>query len=167
MEYLNLYDKEGNLLKEKGIRGEKTDKLVGIVIIFIENSNGEFLIQKTSSSRNSIFATTGGHVSYGSTFLESVINEVKEELGLDISNEKIIEVNTYIRDYYVQKVYYLKKDIDIKDITIQEDEVEYVKWLDKKTINGLIESKKFREGNIEGYKFIINNMWYVLDTKIE
>lgn len=157
MEYLNLYDRQGNLLNEKGIRGEKTSNLVGIVIIFIENSKGEFLIQKTSSSRNNVFATTGGHVSYGSTFEESIINEVKEELGIDITNEKIIEVNTYIREYYIQKVYYLKKDIDIKDITIQEEEVEYVEWLNKETIDKLIENKEFREGNIEGYRYIINN----------
>ena len=84
MEYLNLYDKEGNLTKEKGIRGEITNKLVGIVLIFIENSKGEFLIQKTSPSRENVYATTGGHVSYGSTFEETVINEVKEELGIDI-----------------------------------------------------------------------------------
>ena len=104
MEYLNLYDKEGNLTNEKGIRGEKTDKLVGIVIIFIENSNGEFLIQKTSKSRENVYATTGGHVSYGSTFKETVINEVKEELGIDISNDNIIEMNTYIREKVIQKV---------------------------------------------------------------
>lgn len=157
MEYLNLYDKEGNLLNKKGIRGEKTGELVGIVIIFIENSKGEFLIQKTSSSRNSIFATTGGHVSYGSTFEDAIVNEVKEELGIDITNQDFVEINTYVRDYYIQKVYYLKKDIDINDITIQEEEVEYVKWLDKKTINELIENKEFREGNIEGYQYIINN----------
>ena len=157
MEYLNLYDKEGNLLTEKGIRGEQNNNLVGIVIIFIENSNGEFLIQKTSSSRNSVYATTGGHVSYGSTFKESIINEVKEELGIDINNEEIIEVNTYIEDSYIQKVYYLKKDININDIKIQEDEVEYVKWLDNKTINKLIQNKEFRESNIEGYQYIINN----------
>jgi len=156
MEYLNLYDKQGNLINKKGIRGEKTNYLVGIVIIFIENSKGEFLIQKTSSSRGSIFATTGGHVSYGLTFKDSIVNEVKEELGLDISNENIKEVNTYIKEYYIQKVYYIKKDINIKELTIQEDEVEYVKWLDKKTINKLIENKEFREGNIEGYKYVIN-----------
>ena len=71
--------------------------------------------------------------------------------------EEFVEINTYIVDYYIQKVYYLKKDIDIKDITIQEDEVEYVKWLDKRTINKLIENKEFREGNIEGYQYVINN----------
>ncbi len=158
MEYLNLYDKLGNLTTEKGIRGIKSDKLVGIVIIFIENSKGEFLIQKTSSARNSIFATTGGHVSFGSTFEEAVINEVKEELGVDITNENFVEVNTYIRDYYIQKVYYLKKDIDMNDIKIQEDEVEYVEWISKERINELIKNNEFREGNIEGYKYIINNM---------
>ena len=158
MEYLNLYDREGKLLNKKGIRGEKHNDLVGIVIIFIENSKGEFLIQKTSASRGDIFATTGGHVSYGATFEETVISEVKEELGLDIKNEKVIEVYTYIKEHYVQKVYYLKKDIDIKDLTIQEDEVAYVKWLSKENINKLIQNNEFREGNIEGYQYVINNI---------
>lgn len=157
MEYLNLYDKNGNLIHEKGIRGEKTNYLFGVVIIFIENSKGEFLIQKTSLSRNGVFATTGGHVSYGSSFLDSIIREVKEELGIDISNEKIIEVNTYIGEFCIQKVYYLKKDIDINNVILQDDEVEYVKWLNRETINELIKSKKFRESNIKGYKYIIDN----------
>ena len=77
MEYLNLYDKNGNLTSKKGIRGQNTDYLVGIVIIFIQNKDGKFLIQKTSKSRENIFATTGGHVSYGSTFNESIVKEVK------------------------------------------------------------------------------------------
>lgn len=158
MEYLNLYDKEGNLTNEKGIRGEKTDKLVGIVIIFIENSNGEFLIQKTSKSRENVYATTGGHVSYGSTFKETVINEVKEELGIDISNDNIIEMNTYIREKVIQKVYYLKKNININDIIIQEDEVEKIEWLSKKQINKIIDNNEFRKSNIEGYKYIIDNI---------
>ena len=52
----------------------------------------------------------------------------------------------------------MKKNIDIKDITIQESEVEYVKWLDKEMINNLIENNEFREGNIPGYQYIINNI---------
>ena len=52
----------------------------------------------------------------------------------------------------------LKKDIDINDITIQEDEVEYVKWLSIEEINNLIKNNEFREGNIEGYKYIIEKL---------
>ena len=158
MEYLNLYDKEGNLTNEKGIRGEITNKLVGIVLIFIENSKGEFLMQKTSPSRNSTFATTGGHVSYGSTFEETVINEVKEELGIDITNDNIILMNTYIRERVIQKVFYLKKDISINDITIQEDEVENIEWLSKEKINELIENNEFRTSNIEPYKVVVEHI---------
>lgn len=158
MEYLNLYDKEGNLTNEKGIRGEKTNKLIGIVLIFIENSKGEFLIQKTSPSRDSVYATTGGHVSYGSTFEETAINEVKEELGIDITNDNIILMNTYIRERVIQKIFYLKKDISINDITIQEDEVETIEWLSKEKINELIENNEFRASNIEPYKFVIEKI---------
>ena len=158
MEYLNLYDKNGNLTNEKGVRGEKTNKLVGIVLIFIENSKGEFLIQKTSPSRESVYATTGGHVSYGSTFEETAINEVKEELGIDITNDNIILMNTYIRERVIQKIFYLKKDISINDITIQEDEVETIEWLSKEKINELIENNEFRASNIEPYKFVIEKI---------
>ena len=155
MEYLNLYDNDGNLLEEKGIRGQKNEHRVGIVLLFIENPKGEFLIQKTSPERESVYATTGGHVTYGSTFEETVINEAKEELGIDITIDEITEVNTYIREKVIQKVYYLKKDISIEDIKTQEDEVEFVKWLSKEEINDLIENKEFRESNIPGYKCII------------
>lgn len=158
MEYLNLYDKAGNLTNEKGIRGEKTDKLVGIALIFIENSKGEFLIQKTSPSRESVYATTGGHVSYGSTFEETIINEVKEELGIDITNDNIIEMNTYIRERVIQKVFYLKKDINISEITIQEDEVEFIEWLTKEEINEIIKNKEFRPSNLEPYKYVLEHI---------
>ena len=116
IEYLNLYDKEGNLVNEKGIRGVPSNYLKGIVIIYIENSKGEFLIQKTSKSRGSVFATTGGHVDYGDTFDSTIIKEVSEELGIDISKDNVIEVKSFIYDTDIRKVYYLKKDIDIKDI---------------------------------------------------
>ena len=156
MEYLNLYDNKGNLLKEKGIRGVKTDKLKGISSIFIENSNGDFLIQKTSKSRNSVYATTGGHVTYGSDFYDTIIREVKEELGVDISGENIIKVHNYISEHYFITLFYLKKDIDINDLKLQKEEVEYVKWLDRKTINELINNNKLREATIDGYKYILN-----------
>ncbi len=157
IEYLNLYDKEGNLVNEKGIRGVPSNYLKGIVIIYIENSKGEFLIQKTSKSRGSVFATTGGHVDYGDTFDSTIIKEVKEELGLDISNDLVKEVTSFTYDTDIQKVYYLKKDIDIKDITIKEDEVEYVKWMSIDEIKELIDKNEYREGNIDGFNYILKH----------
>ena len=89
--------------------------------------------------------------------INKVIKEVKEELGMDISKDNFSEVYTYIEDCYFQKVYYLKKDIEIEDIKIQKDEVEYVKWMNIETINCLIKNNQFREGNIKGYQYILDN----------
>ena len=86
-----------------------------------------------------------------------MINEAKEELGIDIIIDELKEVNTFIREKVVQKVFYLKKDINIEDIKIQEDEVEFVKWLSRETIDKLIEKKEFRESNVSGYKCIVDN----------
>ena len=157
MEYLNLYDKSGNLLKERGVRGQENDGLVGIVIVFIENSKHQFLIQKTSAEKGSEWATTGGHVTYGTTFEESIIREMQEELGVDVKKENIEEAKTYIREKYVQKVFHVNLDIDVKDIKVQEEEVEYVKWLSSDEIENLISNNEFRKSNIEGFRWIIQN----------
>ena len=155
-EYLNLYDRNGNLLECKGIRGEKNDNLYGVAIIYIENNKGEFLIQKTSASRGSIYATTGGHVDYGDDFYDTIIKEVKEELGLDVSNDGVKEICSYFIEHFYLKTYYLKKDVSIEDINIKEDEVEFVKWMSIEEIDSLIKAGKFRTGNIEGFNAIKN-----------
>ena len=47
MEILDLYDDNGNLLNKTVVRGEHFDNgNIMISIVFINNSNGEFLIQK-------------------------------------------------------------------------------------------------------------------------
>ena len=156
MEYLSLCDKQGNLLKEKGIRGEKyDDKLICLSLIFIENSKNEFLIQKTSESRGSIFATTGGHVEYGSDYKSTIIKEVSEELGYDIENDNLIEIGDFYGEYHFKKVYYLKKDIDLSELHILLDEVSYVKWMTIEEILNLIKNNQFREGNIKEFMSIL------------
>ncbi len=157
MEYLSLYDNEGNVVEEKGIRGVDSKYLKGIVIIFIENSKGEFLIQMTSKSRESVYATTGGHVDYGDTFDNTVVKEVYEELGIDISKDNIIEICDVVAfNHYYERVYYLKKDIDINELTLKKDEVEYVKWFSINEILDLIKENKFRDGNIEGFMNVLS-----------
>ena len=158
MEYLDLYDKNKKLTGKKILRGVDEipkDNYINIVVIFIENSKGEFLIQKTSIKKGSIWATTGGHVKSGQTSKEAIIEETKEELGIDISKEKIkLIVSKRFDDVFIDS-YYLKKDINIDKLLLQKEEVELVKWLSIDEINKLIKENKFRESNIEFLKLII------------
>lgn len=56
MELLDVYDNYGNITGRTIIRGDKTALLnenehIAVSVIFIENENGEFLIQKTSQEK--------------------------------------------------------------------------------------------------------------------
>ena len=68
------------------------------VIVFIENSEGKFLIQKTSKEKGSVWATTGGLVSSGYTSDETIVKEIEEELDnlMNISNNLFDSVSELI-----------------------------------------------------------------------
>ena len=158
-EFLALYNDNDELLEEKLLRSEKEKIEAGkhfrIVIVFIENSNKEFLIQRVSKLKGDCFATTGGHVQYGVSSLDTVVTEVEEELGLTIPKEEFKLIKTYKRSIAYQDVYYLKKDIDLSTLKLQDSEVEYVEWMSIDKIKNLIKEGEFRKGNIEGFKEII------------
>lgn len=161
MEYLDIYD-ENRIFTGKKVLRSKDMKLadnefINIVIVFIENSEGKFLIQKTSKEKGSVFATTGGLVKSGSSPDRTIVEEIKEELGIDVNIDELKLIKTYIRGHSFQDTYYLKKDIDINDFILQESEVEYVLWLSKEEIKELIENKQFREGNIKPFEYLIND----------
>ena len=134
MEYLDLYDVNGNLTGESVLRTKDKSnipegKYIKLVLIFIQNSDNKFLFQTTSKVKGHVVATTGGHVQSGQTSKEAVINEVSEELGIDITNEDYKFVGSKIFKLAITDIYYLKKDIDINNIVLQEEEVESVNWL--------------------------------------
>ncbi len=157
MEILDIYDNNGNTTGRTIIRGDKNAILndnehVAIAVIFIENSNGEFLIQKRSELKGGKYAFTGGHVDSGETPLNAIKREVKEEIGVNISNDLIEEYGFMLYDVPLRYIYYLKKDIDINSIKVQKEEVEYVKNMDLEQINELIETNQM----LESHKIMFN-----------
>lgn len=161
MEYLDLYDKNRNLTGERIIRGSgKPDvpdgSYINIVIIFIRNDDGKFLIQKTSLSKGNVWATTGGHVKSLQTSREAIICEVYEELGIIISDSDFVLIDSSIFGVAIIDVYYMKMNIDIDDLVLQTEEVESVCWLSVSDINSFIRDNNFRKGNINGYRKVVD-----------
>ncbi|MBQ2946600.1 MAG: NUDIX domain-containing protein [Bacilli bacterium] len=159
MEYLDLYDEKGNLIGEKILRTKgmkpQDDKYIKIVLVFIKNDENKFLMQKTSKEKGSVWATTGGLVSSGYTPDETVVKEIEEELGLVIEFKELKHIETIKRKHVFQDTYYLEKNINIEDLKIQEEEVEFVKWLSVGEINELIKNGEFREGNILAFNNLL------------
>ncbi len=159
MEYLQVFDKNKNKLDEKISRKNKEEleegKYFMVVLIFIENSDNKYLMQKTSKQKHSCIATTGGHVSVGDDGLTTALKEVKEELGLNLKKEDLKIIETLYDGDCILETYHLYKDIDINKLTLQKEEVEYVKWFTEEEIRDLIKEKKFRESNIKPFEHFI------------
>jgi 8-oxo-dGTP pyrophosphatase MutT (NUDIX family) len=152
MELIDLYDKNGKKLNKTYMRGDKTHNFnknehIPIVMIYIENSKGEFLIQKTSPEKGHLYASTGGHVDSGEEIDDALVREVKEELGLDVDIKEVKYLGHIITGAPIRFLYYLKKDINIDDLKIDKEEVESVRYMCENEINNLIEEKLFLESH--------------------
>ena len=161
MEYLDLYDKNKKITGDIIVRTHDkanvpNNKYINIVLVFIKNCEDKFLLQLTSKEKDSVIATTGGHVKSGQTSIEAILCEIEEELGLKIDDNEVEYVGTYKRKFAFVDVYYLNKNVDISDITLQKEEVESVKWYTVDEINDLIISNKLRKGNIFAFKMILD-----------
>ena len=153
MEYLQVFDNNKNMLDEKIERENKFNlpdgKFFMVVMIFMQNEKGEFLLQKASKEKDGLIATTGGHVTFGDTSLETAIKECKEELGIEFAPDDIQFVGTEVwKRCCLMDIYYTNKTINIDDITLQKEEVEFIKWYSTDEIEELINKDEIRKGNI-------------------
>ena len=147
MEYLDIYDDEGHVTGRKIIRGDKSAKIgehehIAVGVIFIENDKGEFLIQKTSKEKGGEFSSTGGHIDSGETPIKSIRREVEEELGINVDKDTIEEYGFIQYDMPIRFLFYLKKNIDLKDVKVQKEEVDYVKYMSVPEIEELFKSEE-------------------------
>ena len=160
MEYLDLYDVNGNLTgesiprtKDKGNVPE--GKYIKLVLIFIQNSDNKFLFQTTSECKGHVIATTGGHVQSGQTSKEAIINEVSEELGIDIRNDNVIDLGYIIDGFILRFTFYVKKNINLDDVTLQSEEVESVSYKSVDEIEDLLQKGLMHKGHFKVLKRVL------------
>lgn len=157
MEKRDLYNSQKILTEETILKGETVPKgrYYITVVVFIENSKGEFLLQKRSLSKGGKWATTGGHPKSGESSLEGIIEEIKEELGLSFKQNELTLFKTIRTEDDFVDLYYCRKDVDINDIVVQEEEVETVTWASKDEIEKLIKNNNFSKSHEEFYRYCL------------
>ena len=117
-----------------------------VVVFIVRNDNKRVLLQQRSATKklwpNLWDITAGGHVLTGELGHQAVLRETNEELGIELKSDDLefigattsenIKgdiVNRHYNEYYIAH-----KDIDIKNISLQEEEVQDIKWFDKEEI---------------------------------
>ena len=160
MEKRDLYDINRKLTGKTIYKGENIpeNNYIVVVLVFIQNNEGKFLIQKRSEAKNGKYATTGGHPKSGESSIEGIISEVREEIGIELKKEEL-------KLYYSGKSdsekvfwddYYVKMDIDnIENLILQKEEVESVCWLSEEEIHLLMKEGKFFKNHYEEFEILV------------
>ena len=141
----------------------KNELFLSSISLIIKNENNEILLQRRNKTRlwPGKIALPAGHIDEGENAYEAAIREAKEELGIDISREDIIDTfivsrkNKTLSPYY--DIYFEIEKYQGK-ITINEpDKCKELIWCN---INNLPEDtlefeKVALENNSKGIKFSV------------
>lgn len=158
MELRDLYNSKRILTGEVIKKGENVPfgMYYITVVVFIENGKGEFLLQKRVEKKDGKWATTGGHPKSGESSLQGIVTEIQEELGIDVSENQLTLFKTIQTEDDFVDLYYLKKDINIDHIVVQEDEVATVKWATREEIKKIINDGNFSTSHEEFYNYCVS-----------
>lgn len=151
MELFDIVDENGNptgetIDREIAHRTGVPHRTTHIWIARKKEEKVQILLQKRAKNKDSFPGcydiSSAGHVIAGMDFTTSGLRELKEELGLFASEEELIECGlhcTYTEnefhgipyvDNQIAKVFLLWKDKEAEELTLQEEEIESVMWMD-------------------------------------
>ena len=156
-ELIDVLDENGNKTGEIVTRTQihKEGLWHKIVVIAIIDKEGRLLMQQRAKdkTKNPLKwdVSSAGHVSSNQTSIESAIRETQEELGIEVNEKELQYILTYKdnvkidEDYIDNQIYdcYIvkKEKIDIKNIKIQESELEQVKLFNLQQFKNIIENE--------------------------
>ena len=148
-EFFDVLNEKGEFTNQIESREECHKKGLwhkAVVVFIISNDNQKILLQQRSASKklwpNLWDITAGGHVLTGEFGYQTVIRETKEEIGIDIDRKDLefiggtVSENIYgdIINKHFNEFYIVHKDVDIKDIVLQREEVQDIKWFDREEV---------------------------------
>ena len=155
MEFWDIYDENKQLTGRKMKRNDwclKEGEYHLTVLGVIARPDGTFLITKrvmTKAWAPGWWEISGGGVQAGESSEEAVRREVKEETGLDVRNAEGGYAFTYKRvnpdegDNYFVDVYRFVMDIDEKDVSFQEAEIDGHMFATREQIESFAKEGKF------------------------
>jgi len=151
-EYIDVVDENGvptGEVLDKNIVHEK-NLFHNEVGCFIINNKGETLMQKRAASKKfepNMWAICAGHVGSGESFLDAMVREIREEVGLVVRKEDLIAFPGFEKIIFKKQknshfayTYYLKLSNYPDEFIIQKEELSEVKWMKIDEVINIIKS---------------------------
>lgn len=118
-----------------------------VIHVCIFNEKGEMLIQQRQPFKdgwaNMWDITVGGSATVGDTSQQAAMRELEEEIGLKLDLSQTRPHLTINFDEGFDDIYLVEAEVDLNELTLQESEVQAVKWADEATILQMIRQHEF------------------------
>lgn len=134
--YVTLVDENDEVIGRKLLDNLAAEDITRVAALWIENKGGEVLIAKRPADKrrdpNRWGPAVATAVDEKEAYLVAIKNASERVLGL-MGVRLEVKDKVFVRGYnnFFCQLYYLKQDLDIKQLKIDEKEVQSVQWINK------------------------------------
>ena len=145
MELWDLYDKERNPINKLHKRGKPIPKgefHIAVSVLTV-NSKNEILVTLRSPGKQpypNLWEITAGSVVAGEDSLSAAVRELYEETGISAVKDELEYIGEYRGASAIVDMYKIKRDIDIKDIRLQQGETADAAWVSADELELMIDN---------------------------
>ena len=131
-----IVDEKDNIISYKERKSISQKDIYRVSALWIMNSKGDSLLAQRSFNKKNDPGKWGPAVAgtneKGETYLSNIIKEIEEEIGVVIKDPKEMhKVRVHGKNNYFVQWYLIILDYDLSKFTIQEEEVESIRWISK------------------------------------
>ena len=112
-----------------------------VVHIWIVSPDGKFLIQRRADDKKLMpgeWAATGGSALSGEGSRHAAIRELNEELGIKPARREMVHIKRMLRKYSLNDIWAVKRNCDLSQLRLQEEEVAAVKWVSPEELHRMV-----------------------------
>ena len=129
-----LVDEKDTIIGYKDRADLEGHDIYRVAALWITNSKGDILLARRHHTKshhpNKWGPAVAGTVEEGETYESNIMKEAKEEIGLiNIQLQRGPKIEVHNQYHHFVQWYTLHIDQDIDAFTMQEDEVEEIKWI--------------------------------------
>lgn len=177
-EILDIVNKNGKSTGTTALKSEAHAKGLyhNTIHLWLYTTKGEILLQQRSHKKI-IFpllwdVSAAGHIDAGESFVEAALRETEEELGLKLESKNLTKIGTFlhetsyadgkIQDNEFHQVFIAELNVPLKELILQESEVEAVKLVSFDEFETLLKNSEsnnhFVTSNADYYKFVLKTI---------
>ncbi len=161
MELFDVYDKNRKPLGYTKVRGEileDNERNIGVEL-FIFNDNKLLLTQRSiNKTHPGKWEVPGGCSQTGESPIDTLIREVKEEIGVTITKNDCEFITTQMYKYQFVDVYKSNIKVDLAKVVLQEEEVSDIKFVTEEEFLQMLNNDEIVEYISSRYNLIENKL---------